>query len=513
MSTSGSPTPSAPPPLRPVTGKDKSSRVPLDYYKHLSDRKKKVTWVLLGLVGVVLAVSLASGYWREMASPGKVHVVHAEWEHDCSVCHLPLQPTSSRNGLRGALGVGQVSDALCKKCHAGPPHHPGREIAEEVGSCASCHTEHHGRRAQLSLVADSTCTKCHADLEKHVKDGKPLYEKTVTNFDRDHPQFRIGLPGKRQPLDKVSDPGKLRFNHEVHLAAGMKTQWHLDQITDPELRERYRKEQDNKEDKDPVQLTCASCHQLDAADAPTGAPGGGSVTRTMGEYFQPTTYEQHCKACHPLTFDPRLPKVEVPHLLQPEQVRRFLWGVYGGEEVKELKKKSITDRPLPGMNLTREAQQEAKARIAGRVGEAESILFQQDVEKAMKFATQGKAMCGLCHQYTSGPEKKIVPPDVPRVWYPHSKFSHKAHRMAECKVCHDAEKSTKNSDVLLPGVENCRKCHAPSGVVKDHKVGGVRYDCVTCHRYHNGERPQAGLGAAKRGIEKRKPLQDFLDGK
>jgi hypothetical protein len=410
-------------------------------------------------------------------------------------------------------------------CHAGPPHHPKVEIKSEVGTCASCHREHRGRESRLSFVNDSTCTKCHADLDQHTQDKKSHYANKITSFSHDHPQFHLGPESDRQPLGKARDPGKLKFNHEAHLRAGVRYSekdgggWTLEKIQDKALRERYRKEQPAGKDKDSdlVQLTCVSCHQLESSEAPKGAAGGGTTTRTQGEYMQPPTYEQHCKACHPLSFDPAVKNksgalVEVPHLLQPADVRRFLWGVYAEKEVGTARK-APPGRPLPGRNLTREE----KEKVSRSVKSAESNLFEENLEKAIRFMEQGKTACALCHQFTGGGDKqpeKVVAPDVPRVWYPHSRFTHKAHRMAKCIECHKgAETSKVSSDVLLPGIENCRTCHGPSGTEGGKKVGGVRADCVTCHRYHNGESPEAGLGAGARGIKERRSLQQFLDGK
>jgi hypothetical protein len=504
-----------------VTGKDKSSRVPLDYFRGSSKSKWIAALVVTCVVVAGLVASLASGYWRELSSPGKLHTVHAAWEQDCSACHAVLQPTSSRNGLRATLGA--VSDQLCQKCHEGPPHHGAHE-----GTCASCHVEHRGRHSQLALVPDSRCTNCHADLAAHLPEplsrNEPWYANHITSFVRDHPQFHLGADGHRQPLGKTLDPGALKFNHQAHLTAGVRLSkkdgggWTLGHIEDPSLRERYRKEQPPGKDKDTdlVQLDCASCHQLDATDAPTPGPGQGPALRTTGYYLQPTSYEQHCKACHPLTFRPDLLEVEVPHLLQPPQVRRFLWGVFTEQEVKDKgqDKKPLTDRPLPGQNLTR-LEKEARERIKGKVAQAEKFLFQEDLGKAVNFMFTGKTTCGLCHFYKEKPGDQtpvtIRPVNVPQVWYPHARFSHKAHRAVQCQDCHDgASKSTKSSDILLPGIENCRTCHAPSSSVAGEKRGGVRHDCATCHRYHQGEVAEAGPGTKARGVKERRPWQEFL---
>src|SRR5262249_42300170 len=192
----------------------------------------------------------------------------------------------------------------------------------------------------------------------------------------------------------------------------------------------------------------------------------------------PVTYDQHCKACHPLTFNPALPTVAVPHHLQPPDVNRFLTGVYVRELVADadLVKKLTSGRPLPPANVSR-AEKEARARVADSVGRAEQYLY------------AGKSTCGLCHHFERAPGKpaprRIVPTDVPQVWYRHSHFSHRPHRAVACLECHGgAEDSEKAADVLLPGVENCRRCHGGP-----RESAGVRHDCVTCHRYHHGDEP------------------------
>ncbi len=121
--------------LTPVTGKDKAVRVTLDYFRDTGKSRKIAVVSALGVVGAGLLVSLAFGWWRDLASPGKLNTVHAAWERDCTACHVPLKPTSSGNGLHGVLGAGPVSDALCMHCHAGTAHHPDHVKPAEPGSC------------------------------------------------------------------------------------------------------------------------------------------------------------------------------------------------------------------------------------------------------------------------------------------------------------------------------------------------------------------------------------------
>ncbi len=516
----------------PLTGKDKAARVPLDYFRQPRRGRRYAALAAFGIALVALIVSLASGSWRSLASPGKLNMVHAAWENDCQVCHRPFTPTSSQNGLQKFLGTGEVGDELCIHCHAGTPHHPNHVIWSEVPHCSACHIEHRGRTSMLSSVPDSTCTKCHADLKGHTKDGQTDYANKITRFDYDHPQFKLGERGKREELGKAVDKGKLRFNHDVHLTLGVRYSdkdaggWKLEDIKDKELRERYRNEQAKilkKKDTDPVrdtdlvQLDCASCHQLDTTDAPRAGPKQELLPRASGDYMLPVTYDQHCKACHPLTFSPSVPDVQIPHHLQPDDVRRFLWGAYASEEAKAVAKKATTNREMPGANVTREQKEkEARERIHGKVQSAQSFLYQADRDKAIQFVFTGKTTCGLCHYYESKPgeliPQRIIPPNVPQLWYPHAKFSHYAHRAVECLACHEGAPNSKtNTDVLLPGRDNCLKCHSHSRVVNGEKLGGVREDCTTCHRYHQGDVPEAGLGARARGPKEFRTIEGFLE--
>src|SRR5262249_39637664 len=63
-------------------------------------------------------------------------------------------------------------------------------------------------------------------------------------------------------------------------------------------------------------------------------------------------------------------------------------------------------------------------------------------------------------------------------WLPHSVFSHDSHRPLQCLECHPGvPESRLTSDVLMPAIESCRKCH--TGTER-----GARSDCVECHTYH-----------------------------
>jgi hypothetical protein len=64
-------------------------------------------------------------------------------------------------------------------------------------------------------------------------------------------------------------------------------------------------------------------------------------------------------------------------------------------------------------------------------------------------------------------------------WLPHARFDHDAHTGFSCESCHkNAVTSTESSDILLPGIATCQKCHAPG-------PGYAESRCFECHTYHD----------------------------
>jgi len=95
-----------------------------------------------------------------------------------------------------------------------------------------------------------------------------------------------------------------------------------------------------------------------------------------------------------------------------------------------------------------------------------------------------KSLCGTCHEATkltgSGDQKWTVEPvGLSERWFPKAKFDHGSHRTVDCGDCHNAKASTKSSDILLPGMQVCLKCHGPAD-----ELNRVPTTCVTCHAFH-----------------------------
>jgi hypothetical protein len=351
-------------------------------------------------------------------------------------------------------------------------------------------------------LPDSDCTGCHRDLAKNVAEGRTAYAN-VSGFAAGlHPAFRV----------RERDPGKLKFNHQLHLSPGMATaahgnsSWTLARLAAPD-RPRYRKS--GQTDESLVTLDCTSCHLLDRQELDGKAATAG---RSPGATYLPVTYENHCRACHPLTIaDGSRDIVTVPHGRQPDELHQWLRAVYWEQYLKNghpaFLSQFVPPTPVPGRKPGGDEKRLAQ-QIDEQVFAAEKMLYRES------------QTCGECHQFTGGeagvsarlrpaeaPDFEVAATGIPAIWFVHASFSHLAHRAVDCRECHDAayadspHASSKSEDVILPSMETCLRCHAPraesGGVVR----GGARFDCTECHTYHHGDQPLEGLAASARGVE------------
>jgi hypothetical protein len=451
----------------------------LDYFQRR--RLPGWRWWLLGAFVVGLAclggLVWANGYRTFQAGP--LSPPHALFNQDCSVCHQDNGATLARL-VRGDR-VGSVPDSACRKCHEGAHHNPPHAA---MGRCVQCHKEHRGHAALVRLD-DRQCTTCHADLKR--EDGSPLgipYEGTeafarrVEGFsDGKHPPFRRWQGGKEK------DPGTLKFNHAVHLATdGVMT---LDQKQWAKQREDLRKKEiDPDTAKRPWRLRkleCASCHTMDAE----------------GRYMVPISFEKHCQECHPLgvqivggwtdaTLKEEVWKFGRQPIRHPsgtdkpesvwaslrERLTRF---------IREEKHKPFLDRePDPPAGIDRPPLPEIEVRK-----EKEFAWVDRYVRQTGAVLFNGQGGCGYCHTVSTPANAETLsapvlkPSGIPSRWWDHARFKHATHRMLNCRECHPASASTKASDVLLPGIDTCLKCHNAT------KQATARHDCAECHVYHD----------------------------
>lgn len=405
-------------------------------------------------VAVCLAYPLATrqkGQW----SSGPISNAHKLIEADCVQCHAePFKP---------------VRDQECLACHSMSEHANGmgdflKKHHDLEQRCAECHMEHNGDHGIIS-TDPRFCSSCHENITALTSAATI---ENVSSFDS-HPQFRIALRDASGVATKVSldeaeakDLTPIKFGHKLHLKEGL-------------------------EGKDgPVTLQCSNCHSLDK-DFKT---------------LKPIQFDQHCRDCHALGFDERLPNAQVPHG-KAEAVFTALFAAYSrvvllGEDQELPNPAQDMQRDMPGAQAPLVTPKIEARGVSGVVDSA------RDAERQL-FTKTG---CFLCHSYSEKPQElqtavnshfEIVPPKIPNVWFPAARFSHGAHEEFSCESCHEkARDSQDTTDLLLPRKQLCQECHASAD-----QGGYVRSDCVECHSYHDS------LGFPS---EKKQDIADYLQG-
>jgi len=249
----------------------------------LSKKRQRITFWLTGLVIGLLALILAGGNANELLMPGPLATSHASLT-DCQSCHAGSF-SGNLSWLHNLVDAAppHKSAELCLNCHevgenAVRPHtHPvaqlraltekvkARAAAEGEGPgdafrpvlfrapasmtqteeatvfCASCHSEHQGVDADLTLTSNAQCQTCHA--------------RRFGEFGSSHPNL-ADYPFNRRT--------RINFNHQSHFARHF-----------PETR------------RDPAlgfdgPTECATCHRT----------GSGQL------YMEIATFDAMCGSCH-----------------------------------------------------------------------------------------------------------------------------------------------------------------------------------------------------------------------
>ncbi len=410
------------------------------------------SWLLFTLIaGLMVLLPMAAHYSQKLAafeahSPlptrdawqaGELAASHKFFGAQCNLCH--------EKAFRW------VRDESCARCHAATRAHadPVKFNLPALGEarCAHCHRDHNGTDG-LIIRDQVLCSECHSDLRQETANATTLGD--VEDFGDAHPQFSVNLPqwdanGAFAPVrtslatPRIEEQSGLKFPHDAHL--------------DPKGI--------NAPDGKKV-LSCASCHQPDA--------GGAAM--------KPIDFEPMCQECHRLDFDIREPQRQVPHgkiaeiqfMLDEFYARRALEGGYGDAAAPP----QVQQRRRPGQALSRQEQAEALAWAREKSRKVGEDLF------------TGRA-CTVCHTVALRPDAEnpwyVAPVRVNGIWYAKAAFTHAKHEAnMKCGDCHAAADSKASSDLLIPGIDNCRQCHGGEGA-RD-KVAST---CIACHGYHDSE--------------------------
>jgi predicted CXXCH cytochrome family protein len=418
--------------------------------------KRTMSWIsLLLILAVFLAFPIASHLRHQVDprtgvsgdrswSPGKLSAAHHMLETKCESCHVDAFES--------------VRDTACVTCHKDTHDHAdlarlslargegslgdraSRAVAHLFGkpgpgACVDCHREHEGA-GPMAQPAQQFCADCHGVLKAQLPSTKLA---DASDFGRQHPQFTPAvvtdpLTRKRAPVSLDSHPREsngLTFAHKIHL--------------DPRGGvARMAASIGGNSGHGAGGLQCKDCHRASED----------------GVRFQPVNMERDCENCHSLAYDTvggtvrRLKHGDVDQMVADLSVADFPRG-------------PATDRDRPGEFAPgRRYYSNFGPSVNGTV---------------IRAALSRDGVCGECHTPTMKAGRPAVVPVtlVPR-YMGQGWFDHKAHRQQTCISCHAAPGSTTSSDVLLPGIGQCRTCH----LGEDAAGAVVPSTCAMCHTFH-----------------------------
>ena len=490
------------------TGKQRSQRIEIDYYRKRTDiHVWRTVCILVGLLGASAYAGyvLMSGDGSQL-STGPVTAAHAAFENDCNQCHQNFTPIGSDGvdvewslvGLSKSKSIEHMESA-CQSCHRVGSHHRVDEMTDSWQlrdkHCSSCHMDHQGRDNDLTAVASTQCTNCHAGIADGCT-GTPSVKDSILAFtDESHGPFNSLLAEKRTP----EDLGQVKFDHHQHMAPGQVDPGSEGGFTLAMLSEanqkRYKANSDGM-----VTLDCSSCHEM------SGNPDPGEqliADGELGRYIKPISFEQHCSACHAL--NPGIATADstpLPHAAS--------W-----DKVKLLVKASIVGARLNDQSSEQADQSEDETPSPPRVGAADPLgsppLFRQgELDRAI---LNVRTECQKCHEdkhleddYIAKAASGQAAPLIPPRWLERGIYDHAAHRQLDCKLCHASAYRSDDSvagppldhqTVMIDNVESCTGCHrdaelaTPESLTDPDVVGMLRGmttwasdDCIMCHRYH-----------------------------
>ncbi len=460
-----------------------------------------VGWVLLDLF--VLDGDVVS------AGPLSTHHAVLEETGQCTACHDGFaSATEDKCGVCHEAFSGPVA------AHGFPAHVLYRSgnfqrLDEDHGeglACRTCHTEHQGRTADITRVANATCEGCHG----------------FGGFD-DHPEFAFLARDEK-------DHDGLRFTHTKHVQRLVKRK----QLEQPETACLYCHHAEDDGGFAPIDFAthCDGCHFSGAEESEAlpvqgpGRPGALTLTQIRRERGPGTEWAA--------LEDPGAYQIEggeitktalrhadpwILHNLQnlQRQIRPgrglsdLLWATTDAApgETRALYREAIETLERYVAELSSRPEAEVHDELDWATGLLAAVRRQVDDPftelDPSRFeppdgeppADRLEVLVGLVEGLTSECTKchGVREATLARVQHDQSilrraRFDHGPHMLqVDCLDCHDRlpirEFATSSEKVPadvggasvqnLPGVGSCQSCHTPQ------QAGA---DCATCHDYH-----------------------------
>lgn len=430
-------------------------------------------------------------------------------------------------------------DAACLDCHGRlnlhtpqtaalrlSPVHGGHSVVHASG-CSDCHKEHVGSGV-MALPASDTCVACHKHedrmlasrvVEKVDVTSAPVPTKPevrnlgdgtrrfiaprkpegvpalITSFGEPngHPRFSYENYPKGDPAE-----GTLSYNHHFHEGKKTKLMEQLKNGTGSAVALQ----------KQASMLECQSCHK----------PGADGV------FYQRVNYEENCRECHSLNFDPEIPLTDDPDLMTiphggADKVVGYLRNLTSHYLDYAKRVEKIEDRKeLEG--YVRKQFDKMNDRGIRTFEDLGDRIFNTGDSGDGREDRRQINQCSKCHGVTKvkSDEWKVAETNVADRWLGRGPFTHKAHTHMTCHDCHGgAPESKQTADILMPTQASCAECHrgrddkfvnaaAPGAttftlakdnlslVTRQKAEGGIAFECRNCHKYHA---PPGEVGTAK----------------
>jgi hypothetical protein len=185
--------------------------------------------------------------------------------------------------------------------------------------------------------------------------------------------------------------------------------------------------------------------------------------------FVPVEMERDCEACHSLVYD---------------RVGSTFRSLRHGDVDQMRADLAAMDR------VARRPTAEPRRR-PGQYGEGG--LYKQNFGPPVRSylgvnrALSRDGVCAECHTLTArNGRADVVPVNLRSDYFVHGYFDHEDHEEEDCASCHKADGSSSSTDLLLPGIAQCRTCH----LGEDARQAEVPSSCAMCHSYHpKGRQP------------------------
>lgn len=415
------------------------------------------------------------GYHADKAwMSGPLSSAHASLKNDCQSCHVePFVAVTDK----ACVGCHTGEHKAMSMAHANAPtamllaarHPPGvgerildgfaKTFNKPQGRCVECHTEHEGAGPMLA-TPQKFCADCHDGMSARLlKAGFKPTVADAADFGTIHPEFRPMVrpaPGAK-PIRALAGKGALtdfdglKFPHDMHLQA-------TGGVARMAASFRGRYDFGNK-------LECENCHRPDAD----------------GVRIKPVQMERDCAMCHSLAFETVGGVTRTLRHGEPDQVVADLTAYY---------RSTPPSRPLQlgGMERRRPG--------AYAEGQVYNIYFREvavrpnRAEDAVRAVFSKGGACYDCHTIyapQAGNSWRVQKVDQTPRFLTKGWFDHDAHKETDCADCHTLATGSKAAtDLLIPGLRQCRDCHVGETGARLVKVEtATESPCAMCHEYHS----------------------------